>query len=187
MVLPKANQKALKEWAIAVDALIAGKTIMLLRKGGIKEKKFKVEYPNIWLYPTYEHQKPGLLKPEYAKSVVWVESGWHPQTVEIKGCAEITDVLPIERENQIEALLPYQIWNEKMISERLKWKSQQPLMVLLLRVYRLPQPKVISYSDTYGGCKSWMDLVEPIPNDGLDSVISKDKYDQMVQQIKNLV
>ena len=27
---------ALKEWAIVVDALAAGKTIMLLRKGGIR-------------------------------------------------------------------------------------------------------------------------------------------------------
>ncbi|BCX07554.1 MAG: hypothetical protein KatS3mg066_1413 [Fischerella sp.] len=29
---------ALKEWAVAVTALEAGKTIMLLRKGGIHER-----------------------------------------------------------------------------------------------------------------------------------------------------
>lgn len=55
---------ALKEWAVAVDALAEGKTILLLRKGGIKEEgnRFRVAYEEILLYPTYEHQQPNLLK-----------------------------------------------------------------------------------------------------------------------------
>ncbi len=179
------NQKALKEWAIAVEALTAGETIILLRKGGIKEKNFQVQHSPIWLYPTYEHQKPHLLKPEYAKSVIPVESGWHPKTVEVKSCAEITDVLPISDRSQIEALLPYHIWNEQMISDRLKWKPQQPIIVLLLRVYRLPQPQTISYNDSYGGCKSWIDLIEAIPTDKLIPVIEDRKYAQIVQEIKS--
>ncbi|MEO1671947.1 MAG: DUF1802 family protein, partial [Cyanobacteria bacterium J06631_2] len=67
----------LKEWAIAVDALSQGRTIMLLRKGGIRERGFQVKYSPVWLYPTYEHQKPNLLKPEYVTQVTPVESGWH--------------------------------------------------------------------------------------------------------------
>ncbi|MEL6165336.1 MAG: DUF1802 family protein, partial [Cyanobacteria bacterium J06628_3] len=37
---------ALKEWAIAINALETGKTIMLLRKGGIHEKggRFQVTH-----------------------------------------------------------------------------------------------------------------------------------------------
>jgi len=44
---------ALKEWAVAVDALEQGKTIMLLRKGGIHEQggRFKVAHNQILLYP----------------------------------------------------------------------------------------------------------------------------------------
>ena len=126
---------ALKEWAIAVDALTTGKTIVLLRKGGIRESGFTVKNSLVWLYPTYEHQKPELLKPEYAGQVSPVPSGWHPQTVTIKSCAEITDVLPLNNPRQIAALQPYHIWNESMISDRLKWKPKQPIVVLLLRVY----------------------------------------------------
>ena len=177
-------QHALKEWAIAVEALTAGKTIVLLRKGGIKEKSFQVKYSQVWLYPTYEHQKPHLLKPEYAQAVTPVESGWHPTTVEIKSCGVITDVLPIASKTQIESLLPYHIWNEQMISERLKWKPQQPVMVLLLRVYRLPQSRIISYSDAYGGCKSWIDLEKAISTTELIPVIEDREYDRIARQIK---
>ncbi len=189
MVLSNIKQlnQALKEWAIAVDTLTAGNTIMLLRKGGIKEKSFQVKYSPIWLYPTYEHQKPHLLKPEYAKSVISVKSGWHPSTVEIKSCAEITDVLPINNQNQIKALLPYHIWNEQMISDRLRWKPQQPVMVLLLRVYRLPRTQIIPYNDNYGGCKSWIEIAETIPTEELIPVIEKSNYIRKVQEIKQLM
>ena len=186
MVAIKPGQKALKEWAIAIDALTTGETIILLRKGGIREKKFQVEHSSIWLYPTYEHQKPDLLKPEYAKSVATVKSGWHPSTVKIQSCAKITDVLAISDEKQIEALLPYHVWNERMISDRLKWKPQQPVMVLLLRVYRLTLSRIIPYNEAYGGCKSWIDLAELIPTDNLIPVIEDNEYIQIVEEIKEI-
>lgn len=190
LAMISANQQlehALKEWAIAVDALSTGKTIVLLRKGGIREAGFKVKHTLVWLYPTYEHQKPDLLKSEYAQGVIPVASGWHPQTVTIKSCAEITDVLPISQKSEIDALQPYHIWNEKMIGDRLKWKPKTPLMVLFLRVYRLTSPDTIPYSDTYGGCKSWIDLVKPIATDNLIPVINSQEYEQQVQEIKDLI
>ena len=181
-------QHALKEWAIAVDALSTGKSIVLLRKGGIREARFEVKYPVVWLYPTYEHQKPNLLKSEYASSVVPVESGWHPNTVvKIKSCAEVSEVLPINNSRQIEALQPYHIWNEQMIGDRLKWKSRQPLIVLLLKVYRLPQPKIIPYNDAYGGCKSWIDLIEPIATKELVPAIDDSEFERKVREIKAVI
>lgn len=180
-------QHALKEWAIAVDALSTGKTIVLLRKGGIREAGFQVQQPLVWLYPTYEHQKPHLLKPEYASKVTPVESGWHPSTVIIQSCAEITQVLPVSNKEQIEALQPYHIWHEQMISDRLGWQPQRPLIVLLLRVYRLAIPKTILYDSSYGGCKSWIDLIEPISQANLNPVISDDEYAIQAQKIAALV
>ena len=180
-------QHALKEWAIAVDALSMGKTIVLLRKGGIREPGFQVQQPYVWLYPTYEHQKPHLLKPEYASKVTPVKSGWHPSTVIIKSCAEITQVLPVSSKEQIEALQPYHIWHEQMISDRLGWQPQRPLIVLLLRVYRLAIPKTILYNSSYGGCKSWIDLIEPISQANLNPVISDDEYAIQAQKIAALV
>lgn len=186
---------ALKEWAIAVDALTAGKTVILLRKGGIREKGFQVKHRLVWLYPTFEHQKPHLLKPEYASEVVSVKSGWHPEAIAepgrspiaIKSCAEVTDVLAVDNRNHIEALQPYHIWNSEMIDERLQWKPDQPLMVLLLKVYRLTQPQVIPYHKQYRGCKSWIDLVKPIATEQLIPVMEDRKYNQISQEIKMLL
>ena len=59
------SQKALKEWACVVRALGEGKQILLLRKGGIAEKggEFRMEEPDFFLFPTFEHQDKTKLKP----------------------------------------------------------------------------------------------------------------------------
>lgn len=180
---------ALKEWAVAVEALETGSTIALLRKGGIREagKNFQVKQRQVWLYSTYEHQKPQLLKPEYADQVTSVESGWHPATIPISSCASITDVLTVQNSSTVAKLYPYHIWNQQMIGDRLKWQSDRPLSVLLLRVYRLPQAIDIPYSEAYGGCKSWIDLIEPISLNGLIPVLDDRTYQQMVTEIISLM
>lgn len=181
--------QSLKEWAVAVDSLEQGKTIMLLRKGGIHEQdnRFKVTYPHVLLYPTYEHQQPHLLKPEYADKVEPVPSGWHPETIRIGSWAEITDILQVSDEQTVEQLLPYHIWNEKFVSDRLKWKPRQPLFILLLRTYKLPQPQIIPYSSEYGGCKSWLDLIEPISIKGKIPVLKDNEYSQRSNEIRHIV
>lgn len=178
---------ALKEWAVAVDALEQGKTIMLLRKGGIKEdsNRFNVTHDQILLYPTYEHQQPNLLKAEYASQVKPVTSGWHPETVRIGSWAKITDILPVSEESAVAALLPYHIWNEQFVSDRLRWKPRQPIFVLLLRVYQLPQPQIIPYRQEYGGCRSWIDLIEPISIEGAVPVLDDSEYNKQVTVICN--
>ncbi|VEP14781.1 conserved hypothetical protein [Hyella patelloides LEGE 07179] len=178
-----------KEWAIAISALGSGKTIMLLRKGGIREasKKFQVKHQKVWLYPTYEHQKSQLLKPEYSTHVTEVRSGWHPATVEIQSYAEITNILEINSLEKLQQLEPYHIWNQLMVGDRFKWKPQQPLVILLLRVSNLPTPITIPYHQSYGGCKSWIDLQKPISLQDLKPVLTTDIYQQQVNEILNII
>lgn len=184
-----ATTQALKEWAIALSALEQGKTIVLLRKGGIHEQggRFRVAHDNVLLYPTYEHQQPDLLKTEYSGLVSSVPSGWHPETVKIGSYAEITDILPVSDEATVKALLPYHIWNERMVSDRLRWKPRQPLFILLLRTYHLSQPQIIPYRSEYGGCKSWIELSEPIALDGMSPVLGDREYQQLSSQIKEQI
>ncbi len=179
---------ALKEWAVAVDALECGKTIMLLRKGGIREQngRFKVAHAQILLYPTHEHQQPFLLKPEYAEQVTPVTSGWHPEAIRIGSWAEITDILPVSDETIVKALLPFQIWNQQFISDRLKWKPRQPLYILLLRTYKLAQEQMIPYRSEYGGCKSWIDLAEPISIEDTQPVLNNTAYTDLAAKIREI-
>ncbi|MFN6497724.1 MAG: DUF1802 family protein [Nostoc sp. DedQUE01] len=180
---------ALKEWATAVNALETGKTIMLLRKGGIHERNghFQVAHKQILLYPTYEHQQAFMLKAEYANDVYPVTSGWHPEIIRIGSWAEITDILPVSDEFIVNALLPFHIWNEHFISDRLKWKPRQPLYILLLRTYKLPQEQEIAYYAKYGGCKSWIDLDQAIDLQGAKPVLSDFAYTQLVDKIRWIV
>lgn len=180
---------ALKEWAIAIDALEDGQTIMLLRKGGIHEQggRFQVAHEQILLYPTYEHQQPFLLKPDYASLVVPVTSGWHPETVIIGSWAEITDIFQVSDESIVRDLEPFHIWSESFISDRLKWKQHQPLYVLLLRVYKLPQKVEIPYCKEYGGCKSWIDLAEVVSRQGSEPILSDSKYNETVEEIRKII
>ncbi len=180
---------AFKEWSVAVDALAAGKTIVLLRKGGIRERqgRFSVDFDRVLLYPTYEHQKPDLLKPEYVDRITTVESGWHPQQIPIQAWANITHVWQVSEQSTIEALLDYHIWNDRFVSERFNWKPKQPLSVLLLRVYRLDEVREISYRPEYSGCRSWLEIEEAIEIDPNNPAITDDEYQHKVDRIQDIV
>lgn len=180
---------ALKEWAVAVDALCQGKTIVLLRKGGLRELggSFAIEQPQFWLYPTYEHQKPHLLKPDYASQVTAVPSGWHPQHVEIQAWATVTHTFQVTEIDSIEALLPFHIWNLEFVSERLKWKPKVPLSVLLLRVHCLPQVQTIPYRSSYSGCKSWIALEESLSPTEAMPVFSETEYLYQVESMRSVL
>lgn len=180
---------ALKEWAVAVDALESGKTILLLRKGGIREEgnHFKVAHNEVLLYPTFEHQKPDLLKPEYAEQVTTMPSGWHPETIRIEAWAKITDILLVSFEPSINALLPFHIWNEKFVSDRLKWKPRQPIYILLLRTYKLSQPQEIPYRTEYSGCKSWIKLQEDISVANATPVLTDTEYNKRASVIRSSI
>lgn len=177
---------ALKEWAIAVDALARGKTIVLLRKGGIRERhgRFEVQRDRVLLYPTYEHQKPHLLAPDVANRVEPVPSGWHPDRVEFIAWADITDVIAVANSDEIAALLPFHIWTERFAVERFRWKPRQPLYVLLLRAYRLSSPIALPYRETYGGCKSWIEIKESISIAHSCSVLSEAEYARRVERVR---
>ncbi|MGB6299143.1 MAG: DUF1802 family protein [Rivularia sp. (in: cyanobacteria)] len=180
---------ALKEWAIAVDALKTGKTIMLLRKGGIHEKggSFQVARDRVLLYPTYEHQKSSMLKADYSNQIVTVTPGWRPETVKISSYAQITHILPVSDESIVAALFPFHIWSKEFVSDRLKWKPQQPLFVLLLRTYKLPSEQFVTYHQRYGGCRSWIDLNESISLEAVKPVLSDNNYSELVTQICKII
>ena len=183
---------ALKEWNIAIQALEQGETIILLRKGGIREQggRFKVDHDKILLYPTFEHQQPSLLKPEYANLLQPVSSGWHPETVKISSFAEITDILSwnnSQEESLINSLTNFHIWNEIFVRDRLQFKPQQPLYILLLRTYKLSRVHEIRYHSSYGGCRSWINLQEQISLENMVPVLTQEDYDQQVSTIDQIL
>ncbi len=155
---------ACKEWAVVVRALLAGEQIVDLRKGGIREdgRHFSLHAPRFWLYPTFEHQQPELLKPAYAR---WADAAAPPPgQVRVEGWADAVGVATITEPEVLDALDGRVIWSRDYVESRFRWKRRDPLHVVALRVYRLAEAVVVPYRDEYGGCTSWVDLVE-LPDD----------------------
>lgn len=179
-------ETALKEWSVAVDALAAGETILLLRKGGIKEHqgRFSAEADRVVLFPTFEHQRPELLKPQYRKAVEAVPKGWHPKKITIKAWADITHIFLTDDANKVAALAAFHIWQPQLPQERLKWKAKQPLYVLTLRTYCLPEPVLLPWQPAYGGCKSWIALDLETEGTNIFPAVADTDYDATVKAIE---
>ncbi|MEM8612200.1 MAG: DUF1802 family protein [Cyanobacteria bacterium P01_H01_bin.105] len=182
-------QHVLKEWSIAVEALVQGQTILLLRKGGIREVDncFQVPHQQVWLYPTYEHQKPHLLKPQWAGQVAPVEAGWHPPQITIQAWANIGHIWVVKNEQAVQALLPFHIWNEQFVTERFRWKPSQPLYLLLLRVHKLTTPAQINWHSDYGSCQSWLTLTNPLDTRPSTPVLDSQTWATTVQAIHSQI
>lgn len=153
---------ALKEWASAIEAFLAGETILALRKGGIREeaREFVLENESFCFFPTYEHQKERLLKSPYRWHAAATRAAWRPESplVEIRAWAEVAEDILIADEARLRALSPYHIWTDDYAQERLHWKRAKPLHCLLLRVYRFEQPVAVPNDAAFAGCKSWLGL-----------------------------
>lgn len=186
---------ALKEWSVAVDAIAQGRQIILLRKGGIKEDQghFRTQSDQVVLFPTFEHQKPELLKSEYKgvnyqRSVTPVASGWHPEKITLTVWAQITHIFLATEADHICALSDFHIWQPQLTTERLKWKPKQPLYVLALRAYQLAEPIEIAWnSELYGGCRSWVSLNQPVEVSTDRPAIDSDTYNVQIEEIKDSI
>ncbi|MGF1471105.1 MAG: DUF1802 family protein [Rubrobacteraceae bacterium] len=154
---------ALKEWAVAVKALENGDTVLVVRKGGIREKAFAVPSTRFLLLPGYEHQRPELLKPQHRGLMDGVPDRPDDGPLLFTSFAEVHGAYEISELESLAAIDPHHIWTPEYAESRFKWRPKKPLTVLALRTYLLPEPVELPYRDGYGGCKSWIELEESVP------------------------
>jgi len=183
------QQIALREWAVAVKALEAGKQIMVLRKGGIAEetKEFRLESSSFYLFPSYEHQREHLVKPGASPSVADTVAEFQasPEWVTISSYAQVVEDIEVTDAETLRKLGPFHLWTEHYAEERLKWKKTKPLHVLLLRVYLLNEPVTIPNSENYGGCKSWLQLTDPVSGGAALPALDDAAFKAQLQAIRN--
>jgi len=152
---------------VIVDALLTGEQIIDVRKGGLREdgRHFGLRSTRFWLYPTYLHQKPELLKPAYRHALDETLAAAPPDTVvRIPGWAEVVGVATVTDPDDLATLDSKFIWTSDYAASRLHWKKRDPLWVLALRVHCLTQPIEVEFDEAYAGCTSWVD-VTGVPDD----------------------
>ncbi|TFE30601.1 DUF1802 family protein [Cohnella luojiensis] len=181
---------ALREWAVAVKALEEGRQVIVLRKGGISEetKEFRLESPEFYLFPSYEHQRPHLVKPEASEIVnlTQAEADENSDSVKITSFAEVVEDIEVTDVETLQRLDELHIWTEDYAEERLKWKRTKPLHVLILRVYKLETPQVIPMHDSYGGCKSWLRL-EDVISVPKTPVLADEEFEKQVDAVRTRI
>ena len=152
---------AFKEWAVIVDLLGAGDQILILRKGGIHEKRggFQVEHREFLLFPTLFHQqRESVVPPAQARCDEILPRFSDPETVGIEYWVHAAETRRVADWRRIEKLAPYHAWTEAVIYDRFGWGKDEGIFVIVARVFRLAEARVIPVLKEYGGCKSWIDL-----------------------------
>ncbi len=170
----------LKEWAVAVRALERGETALVVRKGGIREKAFAVKDSRFLLLPGYEHQRPELLKPEYRGLMEEISDLTDDGPLRFTSFAEVRGAYEISEPESLAAVDSYHIWTPEYAESRFRWRPKKPLTVLVLRTYLLPEPVELPYSEAYGGCKSWIELEEPVSISGARATLDDESFERLV-------
>lgn len=157
---------ALKEWGAVVHALLDGRQSVLLRKGGIREKRFDVASDRFVLFPTVAHAHAERVRPGHddllASGAADIDDDGG--TFMVRAGVELVDVVPTDDADALAALTDLHIWRPEHIEERLAFRPKHPLQVLVVKTIALPEPVTVTRTPAYGGCSSWVDL--PVGWDG---------------------
>jgi hypothetical protein len=83
------------------------------------------------------------------------------------------------------ALADLHCWTPETVAHRFAYGTRAGLHLFVLRVYRLPQPYTLPLLKRYGGCRSWVDLAEPLSTTGATPVLSEAAFAERLRQIRD--
>ena len=176
---------AFKEWAVVVDALGRGEQVLILRKGGIREQRgeFHADHHEFWLFPTQYHEAERSVIPSKRPILRELAAVASRDFVDIEYYV-ITDlVLTITDIECVKSLQGQHIWSEQILQERFRFGREAGLHALVTRVYRRPAPERFALQESYGGCKSWVELERGLSTEGLTPVLGDVEYSRQREGI----
>ncbi len=176
---------AFKEWAVVVDALGVGEQILILRKGGIRERRgeFDVDHNEFWLFPTQYHESENSVIPSKRPALRDIAGRASKELVEIEFYAVVDPVILIGDVSLLKNLQGRHIWNEGVLQERFGFGREPGLYAMVSRVYRLPAPERLAMRESYRGCKSWVELEQPINTTRLTPVLGDEHFSLQREEI----
>ncbi|GLE50829.1 DUF1802 family protein [Mycobacterium montefiorense] len=154
-----ATTPALKEWSAAVHALMRGRQYVLLRKGGIGEKRFEVASQEFLLFPTVAHSHQERLRPEHHDLLAAAAADSTDDQLVIRAAAKVVAALVVNRPERLGEIEDLHIWTaESVRADRLDFRPKHKLAALVVSVTPLIEPIHLTRIPEYRGCKSWVPL-----------------------------
>ncbi len=159
-----ATMPALKEWSAAVHALLDGRQRVLLRKGGIGEKRFELAAREFLLFPTVAHSHAERVRAEYQDLLNPAAADSTDDELVIRAAAKVVEAVPVNRPDGLSSIEDLHIWTpESVRADRLDFRPKHKLAVLVVSVIPLAEPMRLARAPEYAGCKSWVELPEHAP------------------------
>ena len=154
-----ATTPALKEWSAAIHALLDGRQRVLLRKGGIGEKRFELAANEFLLFPTVAHSHAQRVRHEHQDLLKAAAADSTDDRLVVRAAAKVVAAVPVNRPEGLPEIEDLHIWTaESVRADRLDFRPKHKLAVLVVSVIPLVEPVQIARTPEYGGCKSWVEL-----------------------------
>ncbi len=178
------SRDALKEWASVEGALAAGRVSLLVRKGGISERRggFDVEHRAFWIFPTAFHQNAEELAPDFRDLIHGIEPVSRDE-VRLRVFARVEEAFKVESLEVMERLAGLHPMAPETVKARFEYKGRPYLHVLLVRAFALPAPVVIPNTIGYEGCVSWVSLDEEIATDAAVPVLGDEEFERVRAEV----
>jgi hypothetical protein len=153
------TQPALKEWSAAVHAMLDGRQTVLLRKGGIHEKRFTLDSTHFVFFPTVAHSHAQRVRPEHRDLLEAAAADSTEAEIVLRAGAKVVAAVEVNRPERLEDIAPMHIWTaESVRADRLDFRPRHKLTALVVQVSPLADPERVARVPAYAGCTSWVPL-----------------------------
>jgi hypothetical protein len=180
------TRPALKEWSAAVHGLLDGRQTVLLRKGGIHEKRFALSASRFLFFPTVAHSHAERVRAEHAELLDVAAADSTEDEVVLRAGAKVVAAVEVSRPENLHEIEPLHIWTaESVRADRLDFRPKHRLTVLVVQASPLREPVRLARSPDYAGCKSWVPL--PVDPDWGPPVHSDEVLADIAQRVRHSV
>ncbi len=180
------TRPALKEWSAAVHGLLDGRQTVLLRKGGIHEKRFALTASRFLFFPTVAHSHAERVRPEHRDLLDAAAADSTDDDVILRAGAKVVAAVEVSRPERIDELEPLHIWTaESVRADRLDFRPKHRLTVLVVQACALREPIRLQRRPDYAGCRSWVPL--PVDPDWASPVQSDAALAEIAERVRRSV
>jgi len=184
---PTNSNIALKEWSATCCALALGQQIILLRKGGLldPEGKFDLEYSGFWLAPTKWHEDTSLVKSQHQDLL---QPAPAPAGVlRLAAWAQVEKSWAVSFEGREKLARLNHIWSTSYLDSRWNYQPERPLIVVALRVWKLPAVLEVPSQPEYSGCRSWIEMNESLAIQNAQPALSDSQFADALESAERVL
>jgi hypothetical protein len=139
--------------------MLDGRQTVLLRKGGIGEKRFDLEASEFLFFPTVAHEHSDRVRPEHRDLLPGAATDSTEDIVVIRAGAKVVAVIEVNDPSGLDAIAAHHIWTASSVrSDRLDFRPKHRLTVLVVSARPLIDPVRLPRTPAYVGCTSWVSL-----------------------------